>query len=112
MNAEICVGDKFSSSKELEAKIVSYQNAKFVQLTKQDSRTLDRARKKVPMRVERANPALLYYTLHFACVFGGKRYKNEGTGQRSQQRFVYFSVIIHNVVFDFQNNQTRLYSWH
>ena len=40
--------------------------------------------------MERANSVLVYYSIHYVCVFGGKKYKNEGTGQRSQQRFVLF----------------------
>uniref|UniRef100_A0A1X7UT13 ZSWIM3 N-terminal domain-containing protein n=1 Tax=Amphimedon queenslandica TaxID=400682 RepID=A0A1X7UT13_AMPQE len=85
MKADIIFGDKFSSENKLEAKIASYQNKNFVQLTRQDSRTLDHALKRHPKRMERANPALLYYTIHFACVIGGKGYKNEGTGQGLQQ---------------------------
>ncbi len=80
------VGESFSSYTELEEKIKSYQKEKFVQLTHRDSRTLENARKRVPKRVEGANGALVYYTLHFACMFGGKKYKNEGTGQRIKQR--------------------------
>ena len=86
--AELVVGKSFSSYGELDAKIRSYQKDKFVQLSKRDSRTLEMAKKRVPKRVEGSNPALIYYTIHFACVFGGKKYKNEGTGQRCKQRFV------------------------
>ena len=89
-NTKILVGDLFNSYEELEAKITSYQKNNFVQLARRDSRTLDLARKRVPKCVKRANSALVYYSIHYACVFGGKKYKNEGTGQRSQQRFVLF----------------------
>ena len=73
MGAELVVGESFSSYEELDAKIRSYQKDKFVQLSKRDSRTLEMAKKRVPKRVEGANPALIYYTIHFACVFGGKK---------------------------------------
>jgi hypothetical protein len=41
--------------------------------------TLTAAKKHVPKRVE---GDLVYYTVR---VFGGKEYKNEGTGQRTKQ---------------------------
>ena len=106
MATKISVGDLFSSYEELETKISSYQKENFVQLARRDSRTLDVARKRVPKRVEKANPSLVYYTIHFACVFGGKKYKNEGTGQRSQQKYVQSSIIVTEITetSNLQNN--------
>ena len=66
---KILVGDLFNSYEELEAKITSYQKDNFVQLARRDSRTLDLARKRVPKHVKRANSALVYYSIHNACVF-------------------------------------------
>ena len=85
------VGESFSSYEELQQKLTNYQKEKYVQLTHRDSRTLEAARKRVPKRVEFANPTLRYYTVHFACIFGGKKYMNRGL--RPNQRFVYKSVI-------------------
>ncbi len=53
MAAELVVGESFSSYKELDAKIRSYQKDKFVQLSKRDSRTLEMAKKRIPKRVHR-----------------------------------------------------------
>ena len=92
-DVEMCVGSSFSSFEELETKIsyslsegIAYQREKFVQLVKRDIRTLEMARKRVPKRVEGSNRALVYYAIHYTCAFGGKSYKNEGTGQRRNQR--------------------------
>ena len=86
---ELVVGRHFTSFEELEAELKAYQSKKYVQLVKRDTRTLEMARKRVPKRVEGANTALIYYTIHYTCAFGGKSYKNEGTGQRRNQRWVY-----------------------
>ena len=80
------VGEKFGSYEDLQKKVDVYQKEKYVQLTHRDSRTLDAASKRVPKRVEIANKELRYYAVHLACVFGGKKYRNKGSGQRPSQR--------------------------
>ena len=45
----------------------------FVQLGHRDSRTLEAARKRVPVRVDGANNELKYYSIHLTCVFGDKK---------------------------------------
>ena len=79
------VGDRFSSYKELDEKVKAYEKSRHVQLTHRDSRTLEASRKRVPKRVESANKALVYYSVHLTCVFGGKKYVNRGTGERKLQ---------------------------
>ena len=76
------VGDSFPSYANLKDKIKQYEVERFVQLTHRDSRTLEMAKKRVPGRVACADKELVYYTIHFACVFGGKKYLRKGTGQR------------------------------
>ena len=49
---------------------------------------MEMARRRVLKQVEGANTALVYYSIHYTCGFGGKSYKNEGTGQRRNQRCV------------------------
>ena len=80
------VGDRFSSYKALQDKIKVYENATSVQLSHRDSRTLEAARKRVPKRIEGANEDLKYYTIHLACIFGGKKYMNKSSGKRAYQR--------------------------
>ena len=43
---------------------------------------------RVPKRVGVAKAELIYYSIYFTCVFGGKKYKNKGTGQRMQGRAI------------------------
>ena len=57
------LGDRFSSYKELEERIKVYEEADFIQLGHQDSRTLEGAKKQTPKRVENANKDLKYYSL-------------------------------------------------
>ena len=82
---QLAVGSTFSSFEKLEAEVKAYQSEKFVQFVK---RTLEMASKSVPKRIEGANTALVYYSIHYTCAFGGKSYKNEGTGQRRNQKWV------------------------
>ncbi len=80
------VNDKFSSYTSLEEKIKQYEKERYVQFAHRDSRTLEMAKKRAPGRVACAKKELVYYTIHYACVFGGKKYQKKGTGQRSHQR--------------------------
>ena len=73
--------ESFTSYKQLEEKVKIYERSKFVQLGHRDSRTLEAARKRVPIRVDGANE-LKYYSIHSTCVFGDKKYKNKSTGKR------------------------------
>ena len=60
---KILVCNLFNSYEELEAKVTS---------------SLDVAQKRVPKRVERANSALVYYSIHYVCVFGRKSIRMKG----------------------------------
>ena len=83
------IGECFSSYSDLESKVKSYEKSRSVQLTHRDSRTLEAARKRVPKRVEGANAELKYYSIHLTCLFGGKKYKSKGSGERVHLRYVY-----------------------
>ena len=80
------VGDSFSSYTSLKERIKQYEVERSVQFTYRDSRTLEIAKKRVPVRVACARRELVYYTIHFACVFGEKKYQKKGTGQRPHQK--------------------------
>ena len=79
------VGESFPTYSDLEAKIRTYEVSAYVQLTHRDSRTLEGMKTRAPNRVKEANPQLLYYSIYLSCLFGGKKYKNKGTGQRGTQ---------------------------
>ena len=79
------IGESFSSYSDLDAKVKSYEKSRSIQLTHRDSRTLEAASKRAPKRVEGAKPELKYYSIHLTCVFGGKKYKSKGSGERLHQ---------------------------
>ncbi len=80
------IGEKFSSYDNLKDKISSYESTKCVQLYHSDSRTLEAAKNRVPCKVAKANHELVYYCINLACVFGGRKYRNRGSGKRPHQR--------------------------
>ena len=80
--ASFAVGDTFSSYYDLKKKLAEFEKSHSVQLTQRDSRTLEAAARRVPMRVKNANTALVYYSISLSCVFGGKKYNNKGSGKR------------------------------
>ena len=83
--AAFTVRKSFNSYQELEDRVKAYEESSFIQLYRRDTRTLAAARKRVPRKVERAKKELVYYSIRFACVFGGKTYQNKSTGQRPRQ---------------------------
>ena len=93
---EVCsfsVGEKFARFDALKEKIATYEKDRSVQLYRSDSRTLEAAGKRVPLRVEKAKKDLVYYSVTFSCVFGGKKYIDKRTGKRPVQRYEYLDVV-------------------
>ena len=80
------VGECFSSYKQLKDKVEAYEKARSIQLGYRDSRTLEAAKKRVPKRVEGANFELKYYSIHLACLFGGRSFKSKCKGMRKHQQ--------------------------
>ena len=87
------VGEKFARFDALKEKIATYEKDRSVQLYRSDSRTLEAAGKRVPLRVEKAKKDLVYYSVTFSCVFGGKKYIDKRTGKRPVQRYEYLDVV-------------------
>ena len=58
------------------------------------SYNFEAADSRVPKRVKNANTALVYYSISFSCVFGGKKYNNKGSGKRPHQRYTELEVVI------------------
>ena len=85
------VGEKFSSYMylHLKEKVAAYEKAKSVQLSHSDSKTLQAASKRIPLKAAKANKDLVYYYINLSCVFGGKKYQGKGKGKRPNQRSVY-----------------------
>lgn len=82
------LGQKFNSFKELEDKIKSYQNERYVQLYRRDSRSIKAAQKRTPKKAVNVKPELVYAYLEYCCIHGGKKFKSESAGTRPNQRLV------------------------
>ena len=91
-----------------------------VQLSHRDSRTLEATRKRAPNRVSQAKADLIYYSIHLVCIFGGKKYRNRGTGERAcQHNYMsitagYFSQSHSTIKQGCTagiNHDTELYTW-
>ena len=80
-----CLGESFSSYRGLQVKIKDYERLAAVQLTHRDSQPLEGMKSRAPNRVKEANPHIVYYSIYLSCVFGQKKYKNKGSGQRGAQ---------------------------
>ena len=120
----LMVGSTFSSLEKLEAEVNAYQSEKFVQLVKRDTKTLEMANKRVPKRDEGANTALVYYSIHYICAFGGKvtKMKEPGRGEikgeslllQLHRQVLHRLKLLETLTFHFvsqQHSQTRLPSW-
>ena len=72
--------------------VAAYEKAKSVQLNHSDSKTLQAASKRIPLKAAKANQDLVYYYINLSCVFGGKKYQDKGKGKRPNQRSVLCSL--------------------
>ena len=85
-NIDFSVGDKFSFFEALSTKVAAYEKSKCVQLYRRDSKTLENAKKKAPLKVDSSNKALKYYYILYSCIFGGKKFHSTSKGKRHNQR--------------------------
>ena len=74
------VGDTFSTYDELKRTVAEYERSSFVQVWKRDARTIDAAKKRIDRVMK---PELQFYQLKFCCIHGGKKFKSESKGMRS-----------------------------
>ena len=81
---EIQVGSSFSSFDDLENRITQYQEDRFVQYYKRDSRSIEAASKRAPSKS--FNPRIKYSELVYSCIHGGKKFKSKSKGYRPQQQ--------------------------
>ena len=77
------IGEKFSSYTQLKEKIGAYERSNCVQLTHTDSKTLETACKRAPVKAGKAKQDLVYYYI----LFSGKKYQSKGKGKRPNQRY-------------------------
>ncbi|KAL1470613.1 hypothetical protein MTO96_004564 [Rhipicephalus appendiculatus] len=84
------VGDKFSTFAELEEKISRYSAANYVQLWKRDARTIQAAKKRVGKIAAGMPDELVYQSVKFCCIQGGKKFTTKAT-----ERSYSVSVLLH-----------------
>lgn len=82
---DILVGATFSSYADVRYAIDQYQIKEEVQLYVCDSRTLQGNPKRIPKLAQEAPEELVYYSLSYACVHGGRKSRSIGTGVRSKK---------------------------
>ena len=83
------LGDKFASLADLQTAITNYSKKHFVDLHKRDSRTLEAAVRAKKISADRCQKKeLKYYSIKYACVFGGRdNFKGRGDGSRKTKTF-------------------------
>ena len=65
---------------ELKDAIELYQQIKHVQLYISDFRTLQGVAKHTPKIVKETPSELIYYSLTYVCIHGGRKFKSQGPG--------------------------------
>ena len=78
------VGKLFSKYEDIEEEIKKFESENFVKLYKEDSRTIEAARKRCPNKNFSAD--IKYSELAFACIHNGKYKPNTKTGERPNQK--------------------------
>lgn len=74
------VGETFSSFKELSDKLQNYQRENCVQFYKRDSRKIEKSAGRVTKTIK---PELIYMSIRYKCIHGGKNYKSTTSGKRN-----------------------------
>lgn len=73
-------GMTFTDFEQFQSKLEITSKQKFVQLYKPLARTIEAAKKKGVKRY--LKPELKYYSVQWACIHGGRRYRSRGKGIR------------------------------
>ena len=76
------LGATFPSFSELEDVIELYQQSKHAQLYISDSQILQGAVKRTSKIAKEAPRELVYYSLTYLCIHGGRKFKSQGAGVR------------------------------
>lgn len=77
-----CVGETFNSYDELLERMDLHSSESYVYYWRRDTRTV----KGAGMKTTRAIAShLKYYSVRYACVFGGQVFRSRGLGRRQTQ---------------------------
>ena len=98
------VGQKIEDFAAFESAIMRYQNAENVQFHRRDSRSVDKAQRRLEKKL---NPKIKYYEVKYHCINGGKKHIAKATGAREGRYVVYQTVTILLVRFRYHVRQVR-----
>jgi len=76
------LGEMFNSYKELEQKLKRFSKHSLVHYWRRDSRTVKGAHMKTARPI---NDQLKYYSVKYACIYGGQKFLPRGAGRRQSQ---------------------------
>ncbi|EZA58243.1 hypothetical protein DMN91_005912 [Ooceraea biroi] len=76
------LGEMFNSYKELEQKLKRFSRHSLVHYWRRDSRTVKGAHMKTARPI---NDQLKYYSVKYACIYGGQKFLPRGAGRRQSQ---------------------------
>lgn len=77
------VGELFSSYEDLEKRLELHCSESFVYYWRRDTRTVKGAHNKTSRPIA---SKLKYYSLRYACVFGGEKKKSRSQGKRNNSK--------------------------
>lgn len=86
------LGEMFDSYEELEQKLELFSRRSLVHYWRRDSRTVSGAHMKTARPI---SERLRYYSVKYACIYGGQKFLPRGAGRRQSQLvsklFIYLS---------------------
>ena len=94
------VGEQFASFELLNERVTEIEHRENLCLWKRDCRTVEKAKTKGVKR--HMNADFVYYSVHYACYHGGRKFKSKSAGVRTKLRSVtvYYAVIIYVHMLD------------
>lgn len=81
------LGEMFDSYEELEQKLDRFSKQSLVHYWRRDSRTVSGAHMKTARPI---SERLKYYSVKYACIYGGQKFLPRGAGRRQSQFVSYF----------------------
>ena len=102
------VGEEFSSFESFKAKLQRYSEENYCELYIVDNKTTTNAAKSLTIRF---SDPIKYYSMKYACVHGGKKFKQRGAGLRETRYcttsyFSYFTNLLRCTC-----TRTRVYAY-
>lgn len=76
------LGELFNSYEELENKLERFSKRSLVHYWRRDSRTVSGAHMKTARPISQR---LKYYSVKYACIYGGQKFLPRGAGRRQSQ---------------------------